>query len=290
MRAYRERMAEYAPMRAIDIFYARVDAASIVAYVDKRARPFLQSTVKSAGHHDALHELPKLTEIGPDGQRRIVDHPPVIRHVDVTVSSIEEALATYTETLQEDRRLLVERYRLVDAALKVVGVGSVGLGAYACLLDGGGGEDPLFLQVKQAEASVYERFLGASEFTDHGERVVIGQRCLQAVSDILLGWTTGPHGRNLYVRQLQDQKGGAVVDAMTADDLQSWGELCGWALARGHARSGDPSTIAGYLGTGTDFDHAIGDFAAAYADQTEKDHAALQAAIASGRIVAQSGV
>ncbi len=290
VRAYRERMAEYAPMRAIDIFYARVDAESIVAYVDKRARPFLQSTVKSANHHDALHELPKLTEIGPDGQRRIVDHPPVIRHVDVSVPAIEAALVTYTTTLQEDRRLLVERYRIVDAALKVVGVGSVGLGAYACLLDGGGGEDPLFLQVKQAEASVYERFLGASEYTDHGERVVIGQRCLQAVSDILLGWTTGPHGRYLYVRQLQDQKGGAVVEAMTADDLQSWGELCGWALARGHARSGDPSMIAGYLGTGTDFDHAIGDFAAAYADQTETDHAALQAAIASGRIVAQSGV
>ncbi|MFI5225052.1 MAG: DUF2252 domain-containing protein [Candidatus Limnocylindrales bacterium] len=290
VRTYRERMAEYASMRAIDIFYARVDAASILAYVDKRARPFLQSTVKSASHHDALHELPKLTEVGPDGERRIVDHPPVIRHVDVEIPFQQAALESYIDTLQEDRRLLVERYRLVDAALKVVGVGSVGLGAYACLLDGGGGEDPLFLQVKQAEASVYERFLGPSEYSDHGQRVVIGQRCLQAVSDILLGWTTGPHGRNLYVRQLQDQKGGAVVEAMTADDLESWGELCGWALARGHARSGDPAMIAGYLGTDSEFDHAIGDFAAAYADQTERDHAAFQAAIASGRIVAQSGV
>jgi uncharacterized protein (DUF2252 family) len=290
VKAYRERMAEYAGMRAIDVFYARVDAAGILAYVDRRARPFLHSTVKSAGHHDALHELPKLTEVGPDGQRRIVDHPPVIRHVDVTLPVGQVSLDAYGETLQDDRRRLLERYRLVDAALKVVGVGSVGLGAYACLLDGGGGDDPLFLQVKQAEASVYERFLGASGHPDHGQRVVTGQRRLQAVSDILLGWTTGPHGRSLYVRQLQDQKGGAVVEAMTVADLQGWGELCGWALARGHARSGEPATIAGYLGTSTEFDDAIADFAAAYADQTEHDHAALVAAVKAGRIVAETGV
>jgi uncharacterized protein (DUF2252 family) len=291
VKAYRDRMAEYAGMRAIDIFYDRVDAASILAYVDRRARPFLASTVKSAGHHDALHELPKLTEVGPDGQRRIVDRPPVIRHVDTTLAFEESALASYGATLQEDRGRLIERYRLIDVALKVVGVGSVGLGAYACLLDSGGGDDPLFLQVKQAEASVYERFLGKSaHHPDHAQRVVAGQRRLQAVSDVLLGWLTGAHGRSLYVRQMQDQKGGAVVEAMTVDDLRAWGELCGWALARGHARSGEPATIAGYLGTGTEFDHAVGDFAAAYADQTERDHAALQAAIASGRIVAQSGV
>ncbi len=186
--------------------------------------------------------------------------------------------------------MLVERYRLVDAALKVVGVGSVGLGAYACLLDGGGGEDPLFLQVKQAEASVYEQFLGPSGYPHHGQRVVTGQRRLQAASDILLGWVTGPRGRSLYVRQLQDQKGSAVVEAMTIADLLSWGELCGWALARGHASSGEPATIAGYLGTGTEFDHAIGDFAAAYADQTELDHAALEAAVKAGRIAAETGV
>jgi len=290
VRTYRERMAEYAGMRAIDVFYARVDAEGILAYVDKRARPFLQSTVKAASHHDALHELPKLTAIGPDGQRRIVDRPPVIRHIDVTLPVEQATLDSYLETLQEDRRLLIQRYHLVDAALKVVGVGSVGLGAYACLLDGGGGDDPLFLQVKQAEPSVYERFLGPSPIAEHGQRVVIGQRCLQAQSDVLLGWTKGWHGRDLYVRQLQDQKGGAVVEAMTVADLQAWATLCGWALARGHARSGPPATIAGYLGSGTEFDHAIGDFAVAYADQTERDHAAFTAAIRSGRIKADTGV
>jgi uncharacterized protein (DUF2252 family) len=290
IRSYRERMAGYAGMRAIDVFYAQVDAAGIIAYVDRRARPFLETTVKSASHHDAMHELPKLTEIGSDGQRRIVDRPPVIRHVDLTLPIEQATMEAYALTLQEDRRLLLERYHIVDAALKVVGVGSVGLGAYACLLDGGGGDDPLFLQVKQAEASVYERFLGPSPNAEHGERVVIGQRCLQAQSDVLLGWTKGWHGRDLYVRQLQDQKGGAVIEAMTMADLRAWGELCGWALARGHARSGDPATIAGYLGTDDTFDRAIADFAMAYADQTERDHAAFTAAIKSGRVSAETGV
>ena len=153
--------------------------------------------------------------------------------------------------------MLLDRYELVDAALKVVGVGSVGLGAFAVLLLGGDEDDPLFLQVKQAEASVLERYLAPSQQPSHGARVVAGQRRLQAASDILLGWTVGEQGRHWYVRQLQDQKGGAVVEAMTLDDLATWGELCGWALARGHARSGQPAEIAGYLGTDKAFDHAI---------------------------------
>ncbi len=171
----------------------------------------------------------------------------------------------------------------------MVGVGSVGLNAFAALLLADD-DDPLFLQFKQAEASVLERFLPPSNQPSHGARVVAGQRRLQAASDILLGWTVGTQGRHWYVRQLQDQKGGAVIEAMTLDDLVTWGELCAWALARGHARSGQPAEIAGYLGTDKAFDHAIGDFAAAYADQNERDHETFVAAIRAGRITAVSGI
>ncbi len=289
--AYHARMVEYAGMRAIDVYYSRVDAAGILAYVDRRARPFLEHTVRAAHHRDALHELPKLTAVDAEGRRRIVDHPPVITHpAAVTTDRVEAVMAGYRGSLQEDRRVLLDRYALVDVALKVVGVGSVGLFAFAALFLGGSDDDPLFLQVKQAEASVLERFLPPSRQPSHGARVVAGQRRLQAAGDVLLGWSTGREGRHWYLRQLQDQKGGAVVDAMTLEDLATWGELCGWALARGHARSGQPAEIAGYLGTDKAFDHAIGDFAVAYADQNERDHAAFVAAITAGRIAAEPGV
>jgi uncharacterized protein (DUF2252 family) len=291
VRTYRERMAAYAEMRAIDVYYSRVDAAGILAYVDKRARPFLQQAVRATHHHDALHELPKLTAVDAEGRRTIVDHPPVITHLpDATPDVLAEGAAGYRESLQEDRRVLFDRYQFADLAMKVVGVGSVGLYALAVLFLGGDDSDPLFLQFKQAEASVLERYLPPSSQPSHGARVVAGQRRLQAASDILLGWTVGAHGRHWYVRQLQDQKGGAVVEAMTLEDLTAWGELCGWALARGHARSGQPAEIAGYLGIDPAFDHAIGDFAVAYADQNERDHAAFVAAIQGGRLVAESGV
>jgi uncharacterized protein (DUF2252 family) len=174
--------------------------------------------------------------------------------------------------------------------VKVVGVGSVGLYALAALLLGGDDDDPLFLQVKQAEASVLERFLAPSRQPSHGARVVAGQRRLQASSDVLLGWTVGEQGRHWYVRQLQDQKGGAVVEAMTIDDLTTWGELCGWALARGHARSGQPAELAGYLGEDKAFDHAVDAFATAYVDQNERDYESFTAAIKAGRLAAESGV
>jgi uncharacterized protein (DUF2252 family) len=290
MRSYRERMTEYAAMRAIEVYYSSVAVSSILTYVDKRARPMIATAVKSASHHDALHELPKLTSV-IDGDRRIVDHPPLIVHRDdVNNPLVEVALASYRESLQEDRRVLLDRYDIVDYAMKVVGVGSVGLGAFIVLLDGGSDDDPLFLQVKEAQASVYERFLSPSLQPSHGARVVAGQRRLQAGSDVLLGYVIGQQGRHLYVRQLQDQKASAVVEAMTEDDLSTWGELCGWALARGHARSGEPSTIAGYLGDDDAFDRALGSFAETYADQNERDFAAFTAAIASGRIVAETGV
>jgi uncharacterized protein (DUF2252 family) len=288
---YRDRMAGYAGMRAIDVYYASVAVSSILTFVDKRARPMIESTVKSASHHDALHELPKLTAV-IDGNRRIVDRPPVIVHwPDVTTAIIDAFFVDYRSSLQEDRRVLLDRYEVVDVAIKVVGVGSVGLGAFVALFDGGSDDDPLFLQVKQAEASVYERFLGPSGQATHGARVVAGQRRLQAATDVLLGHAVGEaQGRHWYVRQLQDQKASAVVEAMTEEDLATWGELCGWALARGHARTGEPSTIAGYLGDDTTFDHALTTFAETYADQTERDFEAFSAAIKSGRIVAESGV
>jgi uncharacterized protein (DUF2252 family) len=291
IRSYRTRMAAYATMRAIEVFYAQVDVAAILTAADKGARPFLLETVHSASHHDSIHELPKLTAVDANGMRRIVDRPPVITHLaGVTLDLVGDAVAAYRATLEEDRRVLLDRYEIVDYALKVVGVGSVGLTAFAVLLQGDGDDDPLFLQVKQAEASVLERFLRSSAQPSPGARVVIGQRRLQATSDVFLGWTTGDLGRHHYVRQLQDQKGGAVIAAMTPDDLEVWGELCGWALARGHARSGQPAEIAGYLGDDSTFDHALGDFAIAYADQTEKDHRALVDAIRSGRVVASTGV
>ena len=290
MRSYRDRMAGYAAMRAIDVYYARVDATGILAFVNKRARAMIKGTVKSAGHHDALHQLPKLTEL-TDGGRRIVERPPtLIKLGDVSLPIAESTLGAYRETLQEDRRVLLDRYALTDYALKVVGVGSVGLGAFVALFIGDDDDDPLFLQIKEAQPSVYERSLQPSPAASHGERVVTGQRRLQAASDILLGWAVGPRGAHVYLRQLQDQKGSAVIETMTLEDLATWGELCAWALARGHARSGEPSTIAGYLGTDSGFEHAMAAFADAYADQTERDHDALLAAIASGRITAQAGV
>lgn len=290
VRTYRERMAEYAAMRAIDVYYARVDSGAIVEFANKRARPYLQSTIHSATHHDALHELPKITTI-TNGQRRISDNPPIITHPpEVGPESIAVALASYRENLQEDRRVLFDRYQIVDAALKVVGVGSVGLGAYVALFEGGADDDPLFLQAKEAEASVFARFTSPSPFATHGERVVAGQRLLQAASDVLLGWGVGRGGHHAYMRQLQDQKGSPVVEAMTHSDLVTWGRLCGWALARGHARSGDPSMLAGYLGDDDAVDLAIADFAVRYADQTERDYAAFVAAIRDGRLEAATGV
>ena len=197
-------------------------------------------------------------------------------------------LESYKRTLQDDRRHLLDRYRFVDAARKVVGVGSVGTRAYVVLLEGRDRDDPLFLQVKQAGASVLERYVESSTYEHHGHRVVAGQRLMQAASDIFLGWFRGTGGRDFYWRQLKDMKGSANVETMLPDELVLYGGLCGWALARAHARSGDRVEIAAYLGKSERFDHAIADFAVAYADQNEKDHEALYAAVKSGRIEADA--
>lgn len=290
IRSYADRMAGFATMRAIDVYYERVDATAVLAYVDKHAKAMIEGTIRSTSHRDSVHELPRLTSM-VDGKRRLVEHPPtLVRRATDPAALATDVLTGYRTSLQEDRRDLLDRYVLTDFALKVVGVGSVGLGSYLALLMGDADDDPLFLQVKQAERSVYETVLAPSPAGTSGERVVTGQRRLQAASDILLGWTVATGGRHWYVRQHQDQKATATIDLMTADELGAWGELCGWALARGHARSGEPAAIAAYIGTDDSFGRALVAFAEAYADQTERDHAALLAAIGSGRVAAQAGV
>jgi hypothetical protein len=214
---------------------------------------------------------------------------------DALFERLHGLLSGYRETLDVDRRALLEQFQLTDFAGKVVGVGSVGTRAWIALLLGRDGRDPLFLQIKQAEASVLEEFLGPSEFSNHGQRVVVGQRLMQASSDILLGWLRVTGGRtgqdgDYYVRQLKDWKGSAEIEQMTPKALATYGTLCGWTLARAHARSGDRIAIATYLGNGDSFDRAILEFSKAYAEQNERDYQALAAAVKSGRIVAQTGL
>src|ERR671912_224754 len=217
------------------------------------------------------------------------DDPPLLERIpeeDEIRGQIYAILESYKRTLQEDRRHLLERYRFVDAARKVVGVGSVGTRAYVVLLEGRDEDDPLFLQVKEAGASVLEGYVRSNTYEHHGHRVVAGQRLMQAASDIFLGWFRGTEGRDFYWRQLKDMKGSAKVEDMSPDELVLYAGICGWALARAHARSGDRVQIAAYLGKSERFDRAIAEFAEAYADQTEQDHAALRAAVKSVRLPA----
>jgi hypothetical protein len=237
-----------------------------------------------------LQARSKLTRV-VDGQRIIVDDPPLLVRVveEELREQIDDILQIYRSSLQDDRCHLLDQYRFVDVARKVVGVGSVGTRAYIALLEGRDEDDPLFLQVKEAEASVLESYLPKSTYENHGQRVVAGQRLMQAASDIFLGWLRGPAGRDFYWRQLRDMKGSAKVELMSPDDLAGYAGLCGWALSRAHARSGDRVQIAAYLGKSDRFDEAIADFAKAYADQTERDHAALCAAVKSGRVAGDAG-
>jgi hypothetical protein len=245
----------------------------------------------------------KLTEM-VDGKPRIVDESPLIVPADKMATgdelerlfeTLHRVLREYRETLEFDRRVLLEQFDLTDLAHKVVGVGSVGTRAWIALYLGRDGQDPLFLQVKEADPSVLEEFLGPSEFSNHGERVVVGQRLMQATSDIFLGWLHVDAGldgkpRDFYGRQLKDWKGSAEIEQMVPKGMAKYGELCGWTLARAHARSGDRIAIAAYLGNGDSFDRAILEFSKAYADQNERDYQQLAAAVKSGRITALEGV
>jgi uncharacterized protein (DUF2252 family) len=291
--SYRRRMAEFSEMGELEVWYSRVSKEEISGLLsdaspEQTTRKKLSKAVRKARGRDSLQALSRLTKI-VDGQRMIIDDPPLLVRIpegDEIRGQIYAILESYKRTLQEDRRHLLERYRFVDAARKVVGVGSVGTRAYVVLLAGRDENDPLFLQVKEAGPSVLEGHVPSSTNEHHGHRVVAGQRLMQAASDIFLGWFRGTAGRDFYWRQLKDMKGSAVVEGMSPDELVIYAGLCGWALARAHARSGDRVRIAAYLGKSERFDGAIADFAEAYADQTERDHAALCAAVKSGRLPA----
>ena len=244
----------------------------------------------------------KLTE-SVDGEPRIASNPPLIERLSDLApageaenlhEALRNLLRSYRRTLQPDRRRLLERFRYVDAARKVVGVGSVGTRAWIVLLLGKDNNDPLFIQAKEAESSVLEPYVGKSEFANHGQRVVEGQRLMQAASDIMLGWlhTTGLDGveRDFYARQLWDSKGSALVDLMEPEVLTAYARLCGETLAKAHARSGDTVAIASYLGTSDVFDQSLAAFAETYADQNERDYDALKQAVASGRLEAKAGL
>ncbi len=233
--------------------------------------------------------FPKLVD-SAGGEPRIRESPPTIFHADApraagNMEVTRETFAKYRATLPEDRRALLDRYRLVDAAIKVVGIGSVGTLCMVLLMMSVAG-NPLFLQVKQAGASVLEASAGKSAYPHHGQRVVMGQRFMQPASDLFLGWVTGPEGRHFYVRRLRDVKLSPLVESYDAALLSIYGTACGWVLARAHAKAGDPWAISGYLGKSAEFDEVMGKFALAYADQAERDHAALRSAVRAGTIVA----
>jgi uncharacterized protein (DUF2252 family) len=277
VRTYREQLARYAGMRLLEVWYSRVDAATIVAMARGRQRRAVEHGLARAQHHTNLDALPRLTEV-VDGGRRFVDNPPLLTHVSECGEGwVEEVLARYRASLPEERRQLLGRFRAHDAARKVVGVGSVGTRCYVVLLLGDRDDDPLLLQIKQATISALEPYAGRSRHRHHGRRVVNGQRLLQTASDIFLGWT-GDGVAQYYVRQLWDMKGSVNIEAMPPDHLFHYGRLCGWVLARAHARSGDAVAISGYLGSSDRFDRAAASFAEAYADQSEADYAAFRRA------------
>ena len=306
-RAYRDGISEYAEMRNLDIWYSRIDVDALFASLQERVTSKQSkragANLAKAQSKDSLRAFAKLTEV-VDGEPRFVSAPPVVVPVrelvptEADYAQLEEQIRTmlraYRKTLTGDRRRLLERFRFVDIARKIVGVGSVGTRAWILLMVGRDNEDPLILQAKEAEGSVLEPFLGKSEFANHGQRVVEGQRLTQAASDIMLGWIRfdGLDGvtRDFYLRQLWDAKGSALVEHMKPNLLAIYGEICGKTLARAHARSGDAVAIASYLGGGQTFDQSLAEFAVSYADQNERDYDAIKKAVASGRIKAETGI
>jgi len=314
--AYRTQMATLAGMRDLDVWYARMDIGKVLddlgdelgiagpRKADKtlsKLKARAEKQLAKARTRDSMQALDKLTEV-IDGQTRFVSDPPLLVPIEELVPQAEGAqltdgmqrlLESYSHTLQSDRRYLLEQFRFVSIARKVVGVGSVGTRAWVLLLVGSDGTDPLLLQAKEAQESVLARFVGPSQYANEGERVVAGQHLMQASSDIFLGWdqVEGIDGvqRDFYVRQLRDWKGSADTDVMIPAGMTIYARLCGWTLARAHARSGDRIAIAAYLGSGKTFDHAVASFAETYADQNERDYDALKQAAADGRISVVSG-
>jgi uncharacterized protein (DUF2252 family) len=298
MQRYREQMQQFAEMSHLDVWYFHIDVQTLIALAHgKKLKRDLERASEQASKRTRIETFPKLAE-AVGGQYRIKDEPPLIfhygqwgsEHDNLDTEAWRAFVTAYLASLPQERRIVISRYRTLDLAHKVVGVGSVGtLCAIVLALGGIEGDDPLFLQIKEASASVLEPYLGASPFPNHGERVVVGQRMMQAASDILLGWSTFD-GRDYYVRQLRDMKFSAEVETMDLTVFNVYVELCAATLARAHARTSDPALISGYLGNGGTFDQAIASFAEAYADQTERDHAVLVAAIKEGRVPSQMGV
>jgi len=289
VRAYREHMSSYADMRVLDRWYERIDIDAIIARLETREmKKGLQRQITKASSRSVLEDdFPKLAGV-ENGKARIKDNPPLIFHQSAVGGAeweqlVTEAFRRYRDTLADHLKALVDHYEIQDVAVKVVGVGSVGTQC-AILLMMAGDDDPLFLQVKEARASVLEPYAGKSIYANHGQRVVAGQRLMQAASDMFLGWTKGVAGRHLYIRQLRDIKISPLVETYDEPAMEKHAEHCGWALARAHAKSGDPAVISGYLGNSERFDEAVADFAVAYADQNEQDHAALLKAIGAGKI------
>lgn len=289
--AYRLSIRKLAEQGELAVWYQRFDTAEVLPLIrESKLRGRVEASLARARRRTSLQALAKLTETR-DGRRHIVHDPPLLEPLaEPETQVVGKIFSEYRSTLPEERRLLLDRYRFVEAARKAVGVGSVGTRCFIVLLTGRDEQDPLFLQIKEAGRSVLEDHLPADRHGHHGHRVVAGQRLLQAAGDIFLGWTTGPAGRHFYGRQLRDMKGSAVVETMTPDMFRQYAELCGTALARAHARSGDRIAIAGYLGNGDTFDRAVAGFALRYADQTAQDHALLTAAISDGAITATHGI
>jgi len=304
---YRSRMRQFAGTSNLEVWYAHIDVETTFeafkGSVTKKQRARTKANVAKARTRDSMQAFNKLTH-EVDGQPRIVADAPLIVPIedlapagagrDDLDGELRALIRSYRRTLETDRRELLESFHYVHAARKVVGVGSVGTRAWILLLLGRDGQDPLFLQAKEAEKSVLEAFVGKSRYANHGQRVVAGQRLMQAASDIFLGWerVTGLDGqvRDFYIRQLRDWKGSADVDSMDASAMTAYAQICGATLARAHARSGDRIAIASYLGASESFDEAITDFSVAYADQNERDYQALVDAVDSGRLEAVTGM
>jgi uncharacterized protein (DUF2252 family) len=306
VRGYRETMRRLAGERNLDVWYMRIEVADLL---ERWSREGSKKEVRSAERNiakarakDSMRALSRLTH-EVDGEPRIISDPPLIVPVEELFDGeqlsraegwLEEIIGSYRASLDNDRRGLFQSYRYVHSARKVVGVGSVGTRAWIALFAGRDAQDPLFLQIKEAEASVLEPYAGASRFKHHGRRVVEGQRLMQSASDVFLGWLTakGPDGksRHFYLRQLWDQKGSVRVDVLSPAAMTAYAQVCGSTLARAHARSGDRIAIAAYLGRGDAFDRAIADFAEAYADMNERDYEALKKAVSEGRVAAQTGL
>ena len=284
VRTYREHMATFSQMRALDVWYASLDAEKYISglkNVETRKR-LTKRLAKARARNVVEQDFPKLADVADD-RAAIRDNPPLIYHWDGLrdMNAIQQAFARYRETLVPERRVLLDRFAIHDIALKVVGVGSVGT-LCAVILLMANEDDPLFLQVKEATASVLEAYAGKSAYPNHGERVVRGTLLMQAASDHFLGWTEGKGGRHFYIRQLRDMKTKILVEVFDALDMMEYAEVCGFTLARAHARSAEPALISGYLGQSDTFDKAIASFSVAYADQSESDHGVLMEAVRRG--------